>query len=45
MDFRTYKKLIDPDVAKSIIDILKKNNIAYLISEERSNLDSLYGGD
>lgn len=41
----TYRKYNAPEVAASLVELLQQHNIAYEISEAKSSLDGLYGGD
>lgn len=45
IEFVTYRKYNTPAVAVSLVELLKKNEIAYELTEAKSSLDSLYGGD
>lgn len=45
MPFVTYRKYNTPEMAVSLTELLKKNQIEYSVSEAKSSLDSLYGGD
>jgi hypothetical protein len=43
MELVIYKKFFEQDQVNGLVDILKENEIAYSVSEDRESLDSLYG--
>ena len=44
-NFVTYRKFIFKDDALDLIEILKENNIDYVLDDNSSRLDSSFGND